>query len=99
MEWTQITLAEDGALAWGVELKGTTSAPRRVTGAPITVAITGGPVDVLGSLDGQTFYPLNDLQGISLTHRRDCLEGIAERVYAVQVRGTGTVTLFAVRGR
>lgn len=97
-EWKPVTLEEDGAKAWRVVVDGHESEAKVVTGAALSVEVEDGPVDVLGALasDGP-FYPLNDLQGASLTTKRDCLEGVAERVHAVKVRGTGTVTLYAVR--
>lgn len=95
--WKVVPLAEDGAKAWRTTVTGESDV-KIVTGAKLSITVRGGPVDVLGALaDSDPFYPLNDLQGASLTTKRDCLEGIAERVYAVKVRGTGTVTLFAVR--
>lgn len=96
-EWKKVPLEQDGALAWTVEVEGR-SAPLRVMGAEVTVLIEGGPVNVLGSLTpGGTASALNDLQHLPMTQRRDGLEGIAEKVYALTVTGRGTVTVFAVR--
>ena len=97
-EWKAVTLEQDGARAWRVELQNETSDAKVVTGDPLSVEVEGGPVAVLGALSPEgAFYPLNDLQGASLTSKYNCVEGIAERVHAIQVRGTGTVTLYAVR--
>lgn len=94
--WTRLTLREDGAHAFQVELLDAESEPCVVMGRWVSVQVDGGPVSVLGALaPGRPFHPLNDLQGASLTSKRGCVEGIAERVYAVKVVGTGSVTLLA----
>lgn len=97
-EWNSVTLEEDGAKAWRVVLDNDESEARIVTGSVVSVEIEGGPVAVLGALATEAaYYPLNDLQGAPLLQKRDSLEGIAERVHAIKVRGSGTVTLYAVR--
>ena len=99
-EWKRHHLEDDGASALEVTVAGGESPPLRVMGAPLSVQVAGGPVDVLGRLSPTAaFLPLNDLQMASLTTRSDCVEGVAERVYEVQVVGRGTVTILAVGRR
>lgn len=100
-EWRQVTLTQDGALAWWTQL--TPSDPvselRVVGGALCAVQVTGGPVDVLGTLGLIDIKPaaLRDPSGSPLTTLSNCLEAIGPRVDAIQVTGLGIVTLYARR--
>ena len=101
-EWKRVTPRDEGGMSFRVELKdGEISDALVVMGARLGVKVGEGPVDVLGVMaegDDQPL-PLRDLRNVSLTNRSRCIEGVAEPVYALYARGTGTVTVFAVGRR